>query len=124
MRVDYDHTELLGDTLSSIAQQKAGIIKPGAPCVLYADNDAEVYDVIRRRCAETHSISTDPGQEPVGIVAAQQIQHLLVGRNAVGVIQPHHPVPEGFAVDGLEGQKIQTGLGDTIVHNAVVFVTV
>jgi dihydrofolate synthase/folylpolyglutamate synthase len=31
--VDYDHTEVLGRTLASIAREKAGIVKPGAPLV-------------------------------------------------------------------------------------------
>jgi len=29
--IDYDHTEILGDTLEKIAKDKAGIIKPGVP---------------------------------------------------------------------------------------------
>jgi dihydrofolate synthase/folylpolyglutamate synthase len=32
--VDYDHTEILGDTLEGIAADKAGIIKPGCPLVI------------------------------------------------------------------------------------------
>ncbi len=35
--IDYDHTEILGDTLEEIATEKAGIIKPGVPCVSSAD---------------------------------------------------------------------------------------
>ena len=33
--IGLDHTEVLGDTLEKIAQQKAGIIKPGCPAVIY-----------------------------------------------------------------------------------------
>ncbi len=55
MRVDYDHTELLGNTLTEIARHKSGIIKAGAPCVLYADNEKEVIDVIREKCASLHT---------------------------------------------------------------------
>lgn len=32
--VDFDHTDLLGDTLDAIAREKAGIIKPGRPVVV------------------------------------------------------------------------------------------
>ncbi len=67
MRVDYDHTELLGDTLAAIAQQKAGIIKAGAPCVLYEDNAPEVYDVIRTRCAETGSALVVPDADALTV---------------------------------------------------------
>ncbi len=31
--VDYDHTEVLGNTLDAIAREKAGIVKPGVPLV-------------------------------------------------------------------------------------------
>jgi len=33
--IDYDHTELLGDTLSKIAIEKAGILKVGCSEVHY-----------------------------------------------------------------------------------------
>lgn len=32
--VGYDHCEILGGTLDLIASEKAGIIKPGRPCVI------------------------------------------------------------------------------------------
>lgn len=32
--VSFDHTEFLGDTLAKIAGEKAGIMKPGVPCVI------------------------------------------------------------------------------------------
>lgn len=67
MRVDYDHTELLGDTLERIARQKAGIIKPGAPCILYADNDPEVCNVIQETCAAVGSPLIIPDKNAVAI---------------------------------------------------------
>ena len=71
MRVDYDHTELLGGTLAEIAAQKAGIIKPGAPCVLYEENDAAVVDVIARKCRETGSLLVRPDLTALHIDAAK-----------------------------------------------------
>ena len=35
MNIGLDHTAVLGDTLEKIAYEKAGIIKPGCPCVCY-----------------------------------------------------------------------------------------
>ena len=32
-RLDYDHVQVLGDTLTLIAGEKAGIFKRGVPCV-------------------------------------------------------------------------------------------
>lgn len=47
--VDYDHTAILGDTIEEIAFQKAGIIKPGIPCVLSAGNDTRVVKTVKDR---------------------------------------------------------------------------
>jgi dihydrofolate synthase/folylpolyglutamate synthase len=46
-----EHTEVLGDTLTKIAGEKSGIIKPGADVVLFAQT-AEVETVVRRTCEE------------------------------------------------------------------------
>ena len=43
--VGFDHTAILGNTLSSIAYEKAGIIKQGVP-VLSAVEDPEAFSVI------------------------------------------------------------------------------
>jgi dihydrofolate synthase/folylpolyglutamate synthase len=51
MNIGLEHTEFLGDTLAQIASEKAGIIKPGCRCVLYAQT-AEVEDVVRTVCVE------------------------------------------------------------------------
>jgi dihydrofolate synthase/folylpolyglutamate synthase len=50
--IDYDHTEYLGPSLTSIAWEKAGIIKPGVPVVV-AQQPPEAEPVIdeeARRC--------------------------------------------------------------------------
>ena len=46
--VDYDHQEFLGNDLASIAGEKAGIIKPGAPVVV-GRQSPEAFDVIEAR---------------------------------------------------------------------------
>lgn len=49
-RISLDHTEFLGDTISAIAKEKAGIIKKGVPCVVGyqgdGDNAAVIHDVV------------------------------------------------------------------------------
>lgn len=49
--LSYDHTHLLGDKLSEIAAEKAGIIKPGVPVVL-APQQQEAEHVVERIAAE------------------------------------------------------------------------
>lgn len=48
--VDYDHMDLLGDTLEQIAFEKAGIVKPNVPVVVGAMGDGPLA-VIRSRSA-------------------------------------------------------------------------
>jgi dihydrofolate synthase/folylpolyglutamate synthase len=45
--IDYDHMDILGNTLTEIAAEKAGIIKSGVP-VISGAIDAEATEVIRR----------------------------------------------------------------------------
>lgn len=47
--ISFDHTEQLGDTLSAIAGEKAGIVKPGIPLVSGV-TQAEPRDVIAEAC--------------------------------------------------------------------------
>ncbi len=50
--VSMDHTEFLGDTLTAIAGEKAGIIKKGCPTILYDAAAPEVKAVVEERCKE------------------------------------------------------------------------
>lgn len=52
--ISYDHTQFLGNTLSAIAAEKAGIIKPGVP-VVSAPQEPEALEVIQRVCLEKHA---------------------------------------------------------------------
>jgi dihydrofolate synthase/folylpolyglutamate synthase len=52
--IGLDHTEHLGDTLTSIAENKAGIIKPRIP-VLTSNNDQEIVNVISKVCSKCNS---------------------------------------------------------------------
>lgn len=52
--VSFDHKEFLGDTLSEIAGQKAGIIKEGVP-VIVSENVPEVCQVIREQAERMHA---------------------------------------------------------------------
>ena len=50
-KIGLDHCDWLGDTVEKIAEEKAGIVKPGVPVVL-GRNEPSVVEVIRRRAAE------------------------------------------------------------------------
>jgi dihydrofolate synthase/folylpolyglutamate synthase len=46
--ISIDHVSFLGNTLASIAGEKAGILKPGVPCIV-ARQEAEALQVIKAR---------------------------------------------------------------------------
>jgi dihydrofolate synthase/folylpolyglutamate synthase len=50
-RIGFDHQKYLGDTLASIAAEKAGIVKTGAPVVI-APQSSEAMKAIASRCEE------------------------------------------------------------------------
>ena len=60
--VSLDHQEFLGGTLAAIAGEKAGILKPGVPCVLAAQPD-EAARVIRARAAEVGAPLLEEGRD-------------------------------------------------------------
>lgn len=49
--ISYDHIDILGDTLSKIALEKAGIIKENVPVVLYPQ-EREVEEIIEKVCLD------------------------------------------------------------------------
>lgn len=60
--IGLDHVEYLGDTIDKIAEQKAGIIKPGAN-VIYCGNDKDVSRVIEENALnktdKLYKVTTD-----------------------------------------------------------------
>lgn len=53
--VSFDHMEYLGSTLSEIAKNKCGIIKPACPVVSYPVQESDVLSVIRQTAGEQKS---------------------------------------------------------------------
>lgn len=52
--ISFDHTNLLGNTLSEIAAEKAGIIKENIPTVIYPQEE-EVLRIIESKCEDMNS---------------------------------------------------------------------
>lgn len=75
--IGLDHTEYLGSTLSEIAREKAGIIKPRRPVVL-GRVDSEVLDELRAAAEAAGSAcrfvegEVAPGMPPLGMAGAFQ----------------------------------------------------
>ena len=60
--IGLDHREYLGDTLTEIAREKAGIIKPGSFAVL-GQQELEVAEVLLARCLEVDAVVARDGLE-------------------------------------------------------------
>lgn len=54
-RIGMDHTEILGDTLSEIAAEKAGIIKEGSVVVCYPEQPEEAMGPLLTAAANAHT---------------------------------------------------------------------
>ncbi|MBX2861741.1 MAG: bifunctional folylpolyglutamate synthase/dihydrofolate synthase [Vampirovibrio sp.] len=68
--IGYDHMDRLGNTLSAIATEKAGIFKPGAPVVLGPNIPDEAMQAIRRQACKINA-------GPITIASdTWQVQHL------------------------------------------------
>jgi dihydrofolate synthase / folylpolyglutamate synthase len=60
--ISYDHTYVLGDTLTEIAGEKAGIIKPGVPVVMAPQEDEArqaITDIARQRNSPLIEVGKD-----------------------------------------------------------------
>ena len=98
-----DHEEYLGNTLASIAAEKAAIIRPGVRAVI-AKQEPEALDVILQRCAATGVtpiFATDmrPYERVrLGLRGRHQIENAAVAIRVAELLN----VPEAAIVTGLE----------------------
>lgn len=58
--ISLDHTAVLGDTIETIARQKAGIIKQDCPVVLAPSQKREVYALVYRTATQFNSLFITP----------------------------------------------------------------
>lgn len=71
--IDFDHTSILGNTLSEIAAEKAGIIKPGVPVVM-APQTPEAAKVIRNKAKDSNAPLVEVGKDLLFSRAAFDLQ--------------------------------------------------
>ncbi len=89
-RIGMDHENALGSTLEEIAFKKAGIVKPGVPCVLYPQPDP-ARAVIRKACLERNApyisaervsfadlISTERGHRFTALVDKDKLENVSI----------------------------------------------
>ena len=132
--VSHDHMDYLGDNLSDIATEKAGIIKQGVDCVIAKqESDAlqAILDVAKERAAEIHC-SLDGEQLKPSLVGKHQRDNAMVAITAIELLakQGKISIPnEKSIVDGVAKavwyarlQKLQQGeLIDSIASQKLAF---
>jgi dihydrofolate synthase/folylpolyglutamate synthase len=85
--VSFDHQQYLGDTLGLIAGEKAGILKPGVPCVV-APQEPEALAVIEARAADMSAPLIVSGRD----WSAQEAHGRLIFEDAGGRLDLPRPV--------------------------------
>ncbi len=90
--ISYDHTEILGEPLTEIAGEKAGIIKEHVPAVFYHSSD-EAAAVIRTKAEEKHAPLLELKEEDVnfGKISSKRVDFSLENRyyNVCDVTVPY-----------------------------------
>jgi dihydrofolate synthase/folylpolyglutamate synthase len=85
--ISYEHTQKLGNTLTEIAGEKAGIIKSRKSAVISALQEKEARDVIRNRCkkigAKLQEINDPLRNKQVGLIGRHQRMNAAVAVAAV-----------------------------------------
>jgi dihydrofolate synthase/folylpolyglutamate synthase len=74
--ISFDHTNLLGNTLTAIAREKAGIIKPGVPVVI-GEAEGEVKAVFEETFSQ---VSCHCGLDPQSPAPALIFSHGIAGQ--------------------------------------------
>ena len=82
--ISLEHTRILGNTPGEIAKDKSGIIKPGSTCVLAAQRDPEVIEVVRARCEAVGAELVDVAS----LYTVEMREHFVYGQSFV-VRGPH-----------------------------------
>jgi dihydrofolate synthase / folylpolyglutamate synthase len=84
--IDFDHEKWLGKTISEIATEKAGIIKPKVP-VVCAPQRAEAEEAIRVRAAECraslHFVTNSYDETPIALAGLHQKQNAALAIAAI-----------------------------------------
>ena len=117
--ISYDHVGLLGDTLSKIAYEKAGIIKSGIPVVVGEHQD-ETDGVFRAKAYSEHTrilfaedccTNADEYEfELKGLYQQKNIRTILAAIGELRLIPYYNNITDGHIRSGLRKVTANTGL--------------
>jgi dihydrofolate synthase/folylpolyglutamate synthase len=106
-QIALDHQEYLGNTIASIAAEKAAIIRPGVRAVIGKQQFPEALDVLLTRCKETGvtPILVNSIEERVilALPGRHQIENAAVAVHLAGLLrETGFDIPHAAIVRGLE----------------------
>lgn len=100
--VDFDHTERLGNTIDKIASEKAGIIKPNCPCIVFEGR--EVYrDVTDELGSLLLMVAPFAPTTELALKGSYQQENLSLALAAIEEVFPE--VPQSVIDEGLRRVK-------------------
>lgn len=100
--VDFDHTERLGNTIDKIASEKAGIIKPNCPCIVFEGR--EVYrDVTDKLGSLLLMVAPFAPTTELALKGAYQQENLSLALAAIEEVFPE--IPQDVIDEGLRRVK-------------------
>src|SRR4051812_36566792 len=109
--IQYDHQKWLGESLSSIASEKAGIIKPRIPVITGVD-EPEAWEVIagvasvnRSRLIKSKPECLEAKAADLPLVGEHQLQNFALALATVETLQEHLPVSK---------EQVKTGLASVV----------
>lgn len=122
--IAYDHQEILGNEISQIASEKAGVIKPGGHVVIGRQHYDEASEVLMRRCLEAGAPpvfvnepspvkASDHGRITFDYESAQSTYKNLM----LGLRGRHQAENAGAAIEAAE---VLDGLGIRITRESIV----
>lgn len=116
--IDYDHMELLGNTIEQIAEEKCGIIKPGVSVVSAAQR-AQAVKVIVSRCKQKNSPLRFARPAQITARSEEGQTFLFEGEeysiSAIGIGQPGNAALAILAAKqlGIDPDSIKAGIAST-----------
>lgn len=103
--ISFDHTEFLGETLTAIAAEKAGIIKNNTPCISSNQHD-EALNVLQKTAAEKNApfIIVDDEQDynAPGLKGDHQIENARTAITALRSVPRFRDITDAHIQTGLQ----------------------
>lgn len=93
--VAYDHMEFLGNSLEKITAEKAGIMKPGTPCIT-AQQEPEALSVLQQKASELGCELLSPLDHnfKLNLAGTHQLENAAIVNAALAAISGRFPVSQ------------------------------